>query len=883
MGRKGDGFLYSLVQKFVAQYAQLKKDRDRRKNHSPSLSDSESGSDKDHLGPRPVPDDQLHVVYTEHSRTHLKPTLMHLVEFVGEGEGDSQSLAVHTNLMAVCSCAADKDPYDETVWLYKTNPSTSDPPLLDNGEHFLGGSDNTVALTSAGILITNPSPEDWTVPLKSYLGIPSAPLSDTEELAGVQARLTDKLVNHRTRFFPTLSPAVSRRQEWGGFDDLDEEWLTSQQKAPTRSTQSQTIEDRQERGRFALPASAIPPAMSNGIQVNQLRQFTPRVAGIVGEGSQHDATLTTVLTPLNKLSWNLLPEHAYLHLDKDIPNDQWGLYGLDVIDHNHPFDIQRPISRGDIRTLTKHHNLGQNLTLSPTTIEDTLSMAQEDWTYPNLFYPKAMRMIQEINFPEIIGKELDECVIAWKETRSYGSLFSQSTNNKEISMKFANEAELFKQPQASKYLKEHSPMLRRPLKEVSPAYLEKHLRACIQFGIRQGLHYTLWFTIFSNSPNLRVHMDKVKLAAGQYPKYQQILEKMASFWVHSLRPHASQDTDYDHKQKEYLEEILARILKGESSSAVAYLRSEADVLKAHNPVYAAEAKQGGLTDAMQKKAKEGEIRRALLSLLSSPEAPLKHIWYEMVQNHLRENPSGIERGPSGVQKLPIEELIMRFKNACDMNMFMEEKNKISPPGIYNSSLSRQEKEKSNGQIAKCDKCKRLDLPCSPHLKHCTRKGHQKGQDPNNTSPRAYNTILNCPHCLTILQRNITKDKQDEQPTAPVARQEGKKCGKCQHNQMPCHGRLRHCRKPGHQANKSQDDTAPRAWNFVDSCSFCAKENKPRPPPIRSIFDESPPPISVPPMLPTKSQIRNPPPPFTRLQPPRPTPPSKMRAPFRPQF
>ena len=112
------------------------------------------------------------------------------------------------------------------------------------------------------------------------------------------------------------------------------------------------------------------------------------------------------------------------HLDKDIPNDQWGLYGLDVIDHNHPFDIQRPISRGDIRTLTKHHNLGQNLTLSPTTIEDTLSMAQEDWTYPNLFYPKAMRMIQEINFPEIIGKELDECVIAWKETRSYGSLFS---------------------------------------------------------------------------------------------------------------------------------------------------------------------------------------------------------------------------------------------------------------------------------------------------------------------------------------------------------------------------------------------------------------------------------------------------------------------------
>ena len=101
---------------------------------------------------------------------------MHLVEFVGNNEDYEEegrvNLAVHENLFAVCSCDPSKDPDDETVMLNKTDPSSSKIPLLEDGEHFLGGPGTSVALTSAGILYSSLSPEDWTSPLRSYLGIP---------------------------------------------------------------------------------------------------------------------------------------------------------------------------------------------------------------------------------------------------------------------------------------------------------------------------------------------------------------------------------------------------------------------------------------------------------------------------------------------------------------------------------------------------------------------------------------------------------------------------------------------------------------------------------------------------------------------------------------
>ena len=66
-----------------------------------------------------------------------------------------------------------------------------------------------------------------------------------------------------------------------------------------------------------------------------------------------------------------------------------------------------------------HHNFGQNVYVSSTTIDDTLDMAKVGWTYPNLTYPEAMAMLQSINFPEILGKKLNEYVEAWKETRVF--------------------------------------------------------------------------------------------------------------------------------------------------------------------------------------------------------------------------------------------------------------------------------------------------------------------------------------------------------------------------------------------------------------------------------------------------------------------------------
>ena len=78
-------------------------------------------------------------------------------------------------------------------------------------------------------------------------------------------------------------------------------------------------------------------------------------------------------------------------------------------------------------------------------------MARTGWAYPNLSYPEAIAMLQNISFPEILGKELNECVVAWRETRNFESMFNQLSTHKD-SLKFASEADLFKQPQTSKYL-----------------------------------------------------------------------------------------------------------------------------------------------------------------------------------------------------------------------------------------------------------------------------------------------------------------------------------------------------------------------------------------------------------------------------------------------
>ena len=111
--------------------------------------------------------------------------------------------------------------------------------------------------------------------------------------------------------------------------------------------------------------------------------------------------------------------------------------------------------------------------------------------------------------------------------------------------------------------------------------------------------------------------------------------------------------DYESKRKEYLDKVLTKVKKGEIAGAIVYLRSKAETLKSYNPCYTAQGKQGGLTEEMQTNRTEREICTALLSLLSGHNVPLEHIWQEMVQNHLRENPLGLERGLTSVLNLEL--------------------------------------------------------------------------------------------------------------------------------------------------------------------------------------------------------------------------------------
>ena len=354
---RGEKLLYWLIQKLSKQYKRLQKESEKRKHHVPSESDSESDNALPEV--RPLPDDQWHVIYSEHSRSHIDPTLMHLVEFVGnndENDEDMVDLAIHENLLAVCSCDPTKDPDDETVALYKADPTLSEIPLLDEGEHFLG----EVALTSAGMLFSAPSTEDWTRPLRSYLGVPPALLSEADELPAISAYLTEKVMGHRRQFYPKLSPATSRRFQWKEHKDLDERMPSYQFKEiPTKSTQAQTDEPK----RFTFPASAAASTQRarfpnpSGDKISRQKHIPPFI-GAARESLPTDTTATTTITTPNSFAWKLAPEHNYLYLDRDIPPNQWALYGLDAIDPNHPFKISRPLQRGEIRTLTMHHNLG---------------------------------------------------------------------------------------------------------------------------------------------------------------------------------------------------------------------------------------------------------------------------------------------------------------------------------------------------------------------------------------------------------------------------------------------------------------------------------------------------------------------------------------------
>ena len=101
---------------------------------------------------------------------------------------------------------------------------------------------------------------------------------------------------------------------------------------------------------------------------------------------------------------------------------------------------------------------------------------------------------------------------------------------------------------------------------------------------------------------------------------------------------------------------------------------------------------------------------------------------------MRENPSGSDRGENSVKNLEIEELITRFKNACEMLGFKDKGKKVPPPGIFNSNTKPTREGNASSQKQRCDKCKALDTQCSPMLNHCKENGHQKGQSFTFSNP-----------------------------------------------------------------------------------------------------------------------------------------------------
>ena len=201
-----------IVQKFLNGFKKMEEKEKNTHQNNPDNTDSESENAPPN--PRPLPSNQRHIAYSKHSRAHLKPTRMHLVEIIEQYEDapdkDRISLAVHEGVFAVCSCAPTGDKYDATVTLYPSRPD------LQEGEHFLGGPGASIALTSIGILYPTLTPEDWTSQLKAYLGI-SDLTPDIEELNDIRASLMDEIVEHKLRFLPQLSPTTPRRSYWADF------------------------------------------------------------------------------------------------------------------------------------------------------------------------------------------------------------------------------------------------------------------------------------------------------------------------------------------------------------------------------------------------------------------------------------------------------------------------------------------------------------------------------------------------------------------------------------------------------------------------------------------------------------------------------------------
>ena len=174
-----------------------------------------------------------------------------------------------------------------------------------------------------------------------------------------------------------------------------------------------------------------------------------------------------------------------------------------------------------------------------------------------------------------------------------------------------------------------------------------------------------------------------------------------------------------------------------------------------------------MTEQMQRKGAEREIRSALLALLAHKDTPLEHIWQEILQSHLRENPPAVNNGESYVKNLPIDELITRFKMPvkCSDSRIKE----IKPtPQEYSS----QTQNLQGNQIQTTETRDVIDAESQkPHATQtCTTARKADTRKGRASRTLALNHSLQQPIASTVLkrlQKNIAKAQRESLPTPQI--------------------------------------------------------------------------------------------------------------------
>ena len=150
----------------------------------------------------------------------------------------------------------------------------------------------------------------------------------------------EKVVNQRDRFNVKSSPASTRRTRWEELEELREKVVPPwpEERRTKNAPVQPDCDDNDKPRRISLPTSA---GTSLGGRQGGPRHIPRNIPPIVSSARERPPGFTVGSTSIptpQPSQWAKVPEHDYLYLSRDIPMEQWGLYGLDAIDPNHMFN-----------------------------------------------------------------------------------------------------------------------------------------------------------------------------------------------------------------------------------------------------------------------------------------------------------------------------------------------------------------------------------------------------------------------------------------------------------------------------------------------------------------------------------------------------------------